>query len=85
YQRGRRPRGERWVLGLFGNQYVPARPHLRLVIRRNVATLLPVVQRKVNSRVDDDIASLTLMAFFNGLCRKLQNSIRCKYKWLCED
>ena len=47
YQRGRRPRGERWVLGLFDTQYVPARPYLQLVRRRNAATLLPIIQRKV--------------------------------------
>lgn len=47
YQRGRRPRGERWVLGLFDTQYQPARPYLQLVRRRNAATLLPIIQRKV--------------------------------------
>ena len=30
-QRGRRPRGERWVLGLFDTQYDPAWPYLQLV------------------------------------------------------
>ena len=37
----------RWVLGLFDTQHVPARPYLQLVRRRNAATLLPIIKRKV--------------------------------------
>ena len=47
FHRGRRPRRERWVLGLFDTQYAPARPYLQLVRRRNAATLLRIIQRKV--------------------------------------
>ena len=35
------------MLGLFDTQYKPARPYLQLVRRRNVAILLPRIQRKV--------------------------------------
>ena len=35
------------MLGLFDTQYTPARPYLQLVRRRNVATLLPIIQRNV--------------------------------------
>lgn len=47
FQRGRRPRGERWVLGLFDTQYDPARPYLQLVRRRDARTLLTIIQRHV--------------------------------------
>ena len=47
FHRGRRPRREKWVLGLFDTQYVPARPYLQLVRRRNAATLLAIIQRQV--------------------------------------
>ncbi|XP_068675925.1 uncharacterized protein [Montipora capricornis] len=47
FHRGRRPQRERWVLGLFDTQYAPARPYLQLVRRRNAATLLRIIQRKV--------------------------------------
>ena len=47
FHRGRRPRREKWVLGLFDTQYVPARPYLQLVRRRNEATLLGIIQRQV--------------------------------------
>ena len=47
FHRGRRPRRERWVLGLFDTQYALARPYLQLVRRRNAATLLRIFQRKV--------------------------------------
>ena len=47
FHRGRRPRREKWVLGLFDTQYVPARPYLQLVGRRNAATLLDITQRQV--------------------------------------
>lgn len=48
YHRGRRARREKWVLGIFDTQYEPARPYLQLVRRRNAATLLPIIQRKVS-------------------------------------
>lgn len=38
-----------------------------------------------NSSGDDGMASLTQMAVLDGWCRTPQNSIRCKYKWLCVD
>lgn len=47
FHRGRRNRREKWVLGLFDTQYVPARPYLQLVRRRDAATLLTIIQRKV--------------------------------------
>ena len=47
FHRGRRPGREKWVLGLFDTQYVPARPYLQLVRRRNAATLLGIIQRQV--------------------------------------
>ena len=47
YQMGRRPLTEKWVLGLFDTQYQPTRPYLQLVRRPNAATLLPIIQRKV--------------------------------------
>ena len=47
YQRGRRPLTEKWVLGLFDSQYQPARLYLQLVRRRNAATLLPIIQWRV--------------------------------------
>ena len=34
-------------MGLFNTQYVPARPYLQLARRRNAATLLPIIQRRV--------------------------------------
>ena len=47
FHRGRRPRRGKWVLGLFDTLYVPARPYLQLVRRRNAATLLGIIQRQV--------------------------------------
>ena len=47
YHRGRRTRGERWVFGIFDTQYEPSRTYLQLVRRRNAATLLPIIRRKV--------------------------------------
>ena len=47
FHRRRRPRREKWVFVSFGTQYVPARPYLRLVRRRNAATLLGIMQRQV--------------------------------------
>lgn len=47
FHRGRRPQREIWVLGLVDTQYAPARPYLQLVRRRNAATLLRIIQRKV--------------------------------------
>ena len=41
------PPRERWVFGLFDTQFTPARPYLQLVRRRNAATLLPIIQAKV--------------------------------------
>ena len=35
------------MLGLFDTQYTPARPYLQLVRRRNGATLLAIIRRKV--------------------------------------
>lgn len=49
FHRGRRTRRERWVLGPFDTQYQPTRPHLQLVRRRNAATLLPIIQRRVSA------------------------------------
>ena len=47
FHSGRRPRSEKWVLGLFDSQYVPARPYLPLERRRDAATLLGIIQRQV--------------------------------------
>ena len=47
FHRRRRPRREKWVFVSFDTQYVPARPYLRLVRRRNAATLLGIMQRQV--------------------------------------
>lgn len=35
------------MFGIFDTQYEPSRPYLQLVRRRNAATLLPIIQRKV--------------------------------------
>ena len=35
------------MLGIFDTRYEPARPYLQLVRRRNAATLLPIIRRKV--------------------------------------
>ena len=35
------------MLGLFDTQYTPSRPYLQLVRRRNAATLLAIIRRKV--------------------------------------
>lgn len=35
------------MLGIFDMQYEPSRPYLQLVRRRNAATLLPIIRRKV--------------------------------------
>ena len=35
------------MLGIFDTQYEPSRPYLQLVRRRNAATLLPIIRRKV--------------------------------------
>ncbi len=49
YHTGRRPQQEQWVLGLLYMQYIPARPYVQPVRRWNMATVLPIIQGKVQS------------------------------------
>ena len=45
--RGRPPRSEKWVFGTVDTSQTPALGVMRLVVRRDAAALLPIIQQYV--------------------------------------